>query len=208
MSSSNENKLFIKASEKIAFDETHRAKLKFNIGRYDIAVGKGKKVYSNLDVARDRAGFHKYKVINELDNYLIEFEDNFTANGGKIIWAQNSEEALNKILEIAKSHDVKTAVKSKSMTTEEIELNTALEKSDIEIVETDLGEFIVQQAGQKPYHIVTPAMHMSKEDVAELYNEKFETPIDLNPTELTLYTRKLLREKFVNADLGVSGANF
>ena len=200
--------MFLKASEKIAFDKIHRDKLRFNIGRYDTAVVKGKQIYSNIDVARDRAGFFKYKVINELDNFLIEFEDNFTANGGKIIWAQNSEEAIDKILEIAKNHNVKTAVKSKSMTTEEIELNAALEKSDIEIVETDLGEFIVQQAGQKPYHIVTPAMHMSKEDVAELYNKKFETPIDLNPTELTLYTRKLLREKFVNADLGVSGAYF
>jgi len=200
--------MFLKASEKIAFDETHRSKLKFNIGRYDSAVIKGKKIYSNLDIARDRAGSIKYKVINELDNFLIEFEDNFTANGGKILWAQNTEEALEKILEIAKTHNVKSAVKSKSMTTEEIELNSALEKADIEIVETDLGEFIVQQAGQKPYHIVTPAMHMSKEDVAELYNEKFNTPIDLNPTELTLYTRKILREKFVNADLGITGANF
>lgn len=200
--------MFLKASEKIAFDKIHRSKLKFNIGRYDIAVDKGKNIYSNQDIARDRAGFIKYKVINELDNYLIEFEDNFVANGGKIIWAQNSNEALSKILEIAKEHNVRSAVKSKSMTTEEIELNTALENSDIEIVETDLGEFIVQQAGQKPYHIVTPAMHMSKEDVAELYHDKFDTPIDLNPTELTLYTRKLLREKFVNADLGITGANF
>ncbi len=208
MSTNTENKLFLKASEKIAFDETHRNKLKFNIGRYDDAVIKGKQIYSNIDVARDRAGFIKYKVINNLDNYLIEFEDNFTANGGKIIWAQNSNEALSKILEIVKNHDISSAVKSKSMTTEEIELNDSLEKANIEIVETDLGEFIVQQAGQKPYHIVTPAMHMSKEDVAKLYNKKFSTPIELNPTELTLYTRKLLREKFVNSDLGVSGANF
>lgn len=208
MSTINENKLFLKASEKIAFDETHRAKLKFNIGKYDTAVIKGKQIYRNHDIARDRAGFLKYKVINELDNYLIEFEDNFTANGGKIIWAQDSQEALNKILDIVKNHNIKSVVKSKSMTTEEIELNSTLEKADIEVVETDLGEFIVQQAGQKPYHIVTPAMHMSKEDVAELYNKKFDTPIDLNPTELTSYTRKLLREKFVNADLGVTGANF
>ncbi len=208
MSTNNENKIFLKASEKIAFDEKHREKLRFNIGRYDTAVEKGKQVYINHEIARDRAGYYKYKVINELDNYLIEFEDNFTANGGKIIWAQDSQEALNRILEIVKNHGISSVVKSKSMTTEEIELNSALEKADIDVVETDLGEFIVQQAGQKPYHIVTPAMHMSKEDVAELYNKKFDTPIDLNPTELTLYTRKLLREKFVNADLGVSGANF
>jgi L-lactate dehydrogenase complex protein LldF len=94
------------------------------------------------------------------------------------------------------------------MITEEIELNPALEKSDIEVLETDLGEFIVQQANQKPYHIVTPAMHLSKEDVASLYHEKFNTDENLTPEELTLYTRELLREKFVHADVGITGANF
>lgn len=208
MKTSIENISFLKASEKVSFDEVHRNKIKFNIGQYDVAVEKGKRNYSNLDIARDRAGFLKYKVINELDRYLIEFEDNFSANGGKIIWAQDSNEAIAEILKIAKSNNVKSVVKSKSMTTEEIELNNALEKSDINVVETDLGEFIVQQAGQKPYHIVTPAMHMSKEDVALLYNEKFNTPENLTPEELTLYTRNLLREKFTNADLGITGANF
>ncbi len=208
MGLSTENNLFLKASEKVAFDETHRKKIRFNIGKYNAAVEKGVNIYDNLDLARDRAGFIKYKIINDLDAQLIQFEDNFTANGGKVIWAKDSEEALKEILKIAKNYNVKKVVKSKSMTTEEIELNEAFGKEKIEVMETDLGEFIVQQAGQKPYHIVTPAMHMSKEDVAELYNEKFSTPIDLNPTELTLYTRKFLREKFVGADLGVTGANF
>ena len=208
MKSSIENSTFIKTSEKVAFDKVHREKIKFNMSRYDTAVDRGLKNYSNLDIARNRAGFLKYKVINELDRFLIEFEDNFTANGGKIIWAQNSEEALKEIQNITSKHNIKLAVKSKSMTTEEIELNDALIKDGIDVVETDLGEFIVQQAGQKPYHIVTPAMHMSKEDVALLYNEKFNTPEDLTPEELTLYTRKLLRKKFTSADLGITGANF
>ncbi len=99
-------------------------------------------------------------------------------------------------------------VKSKSMTTEEIDLNPALEENGVEALETDLGEFIVQQANQRPYHIVTPAMHMSKETIAELYHEKFQTSIDMTPEELTLYTREMLRKKFTEADLGVSGANF
>ena len=208
MKSSIENRLFISASEKIAFDKVHRDKIKFNMSRYDNAVELGKKNYSKLDVAKDRAGFLKYKVISELDRYLIEFEDNFTANGGKIIWAQNSEEALKEIHAITKRHNIKSAVKSKSMTTEEINLNDALKKDGIDVMETDLGEFIVQQADQKPYHIVTPAMHMSKEDVASLYNEKFNTAENLSPEELTLYTRNLLRDKFTEADLGITGANF
>ena len=208
MKSSIENSSFLAASEKVAFDTEHREKIKFNMSRYDNAVDKGKKRYRDIEIARERAGFLKYKVINELDRYLIEFEDNFTANGGKIIWAQNSDEAINEILKIASYHNVKSAVKSKSMTTEEIELNDAFVKEGIDVVETDLGEFIVQKAGQKPYHIVTPAMHMSKKDVALLYNEKFGTSEDLTPEELTQYTRELLRNKFTSADLGVTGANF
>lgn len=208
MKTSTENKIFSKVAEKVAFDEIHRKKIKFNMGRYDVAVEKCKKNYVNLEVAKNRAGFIKYKTVNELDSHLIEFEDNFTANGGKIIWARDSKEAMTEILEIAKRHNVKSVVKSKSMTTEEIEINDAFEKDGIDVLETDLGEFIVQQAGQKPYHIVTPAMHMSKEDVALLYNEKFDTPKNLTPEELTLYTRELLREKFTVANLGVTGANF
>ncbi len=208
MKSSTEKKIFLKKAEKIAFDKVHREKIKFNISRYDKAVAKGKVIYSNLDLARNRAGYIKYKVINELEKYLIEFEDNFTKNGGKVIWAADDREAVNAVLEIARKNHVRKVVKSKSMTTEEIELNTSLKRANIESVETDLGEFIVQQAGQKPYHIVTPAMHMSKEDVAELYHKKFNTDEHLTPEELTLYTRKLLREKFIHAEMGVSGANF
>ncbi len=208
MKSSIENSSFLSASEKVAFDTEHREKIKFNMSRYDNAVDKGMKRYRDLEIARERAGFLKYKVINELDRYLIEFDDNFTANGGKVIWAQNSDEAIQEILKIASSHKIKSTVKSKSMTTEEIELNDAFTKEGIDVLETDLGEFIVQKAGQKPYHIVTPAMHMSKKDVALLYNDKFGTSENLTPEELTLYTRDLLRNKFTSADLGVTGANF
>ncbi len=203
-----ENKTFLKKAEKVAFDPEHRKKIKFNISRYDEAVKKGQKIYKNLELARQRAGYTKYKVINGLEKYLIEFEDNFINNGGKVIWAQDAKEAIDAVLSIVRRHKVKKAVKSKSMTTEEIELNSALEKHGVESLETDLGEFIVQQAGQRPYHIVTPAMHMSKHDIAGLYHEKFNTDEHLTPEELTLYTRRLLRKKFTEADVGITGANF
>jgi L-lactate dehydrogenase complex protein LldF len=206
--SPTEKKVFLKKAEKVAFDKVHREKIKFNISRYDKAVAKGKAIYSDLELARIRAGFLKYKVINDLDKYLIEFEDNFVKNGGKVIWAATAQEAVNAVLQIARKNKVKKVVKSKSMTTEEIELNQFLQQAHIESVETDLGEFIVQQAGQRPYHIVTPAMHMSKEDIAGLYHKKFNTDEHLTPEELTLYTRKLLRKKFIEADMGISGANF
>lgn len=208
MKVSAENKLFLGASEKVGFDKEHRKKIQFNISKYDAAVKEGKKLYRNLELARDRAGHIKYKVINELDKYLIEFEDHFLKNGGKIIWARDAQEAVKEIIKLLQQKNAKTVVKSKSMITEEIELNPALEKSGLEVLETDLGEFIVQQANQKPYHIVTPAMHLSKEDISALYHEKFQTDENLTPEELTFYTRELLREKFIQADVGITGANF
>ena len=90
MKVSAENKLFLSASEKVGFDKEHRKKIQFNISKYDAAVKEGKKLYRNLELARDRAGHIKYKVINELDKYLIEFEDHFLKNGGKIIWARDA----------------------------------------------------------------------------------------------------------------------
>lgn len=199
---------FNKEAEKIAFDQDHRNIINFNISKYDEAILHGKEQYIDLEKAKKRAAFLKYKIINDLDKYLIQFEDNFSKRGGKVIWTQDSKEAVKVILNIVKEKSAKNIIKSKSMTTEEIDLNSYLEKKKIEVLESDLGEYIVQQAGEKPYHIVTPAMHKSKEDIAELFHEKFDTPIDNNPEELTAFVRKLLREKFQTADIGITGANF
>jgi len=199
---------FIKKAEIKAFDKNHRKIINHNISKYNDAVLRGKEQFSNLEVARQRVSFLKHRAINNLENYLKEFEYNFVKNGGKVIWAKDSEEAAEEILKIFIKNDAKMAVKSKSMATEEIELNHKLESNKIESVETDLGEYIVQQAGEKPYHIITPAMHKSKEDIARLFHEKFNTPPNSTPEELTAFVRQLLRQKFTSADIGVSGANF
>ncbi len=193
---------------KIAFDKQHRKTLNFNISKYNEAVAKGKLRYRNMDLAKQRASYLKEQVVSNLYYYLCEFEKNAANNGIDIIWARDSKEAVSEIIKVLKANDTKLLVKSKSMISEEIELNENLEKSGIEPVETDLGEFIVQVAGEKPYHILTPAMHKSKEDVAELFHEKFNTPPGASPTELTLFVRKVLREKFTTAQVGVTGANF
>ena len=199
---------FNKEAEKIAFDLKHRDKINFNISKYDDAVIRGKEQYIDLEKAKKRAAFLKYKVINDLDKYLIQFEDNFSSRGGKVIWAQDSKEAVKEILKIVKEKSATNIVKSKSMTTEEIDLNPSLEKKKVEVLESDLGEYIVQLAGEKPYHIVTPAMHKSKEDIADLFHKKFDTPLQSTPEELTAFVRNLLREKFQVADIGITGANF
>lgn len=201
-------KSFQLESEIKAFDPEHRRKIRFNIGKYNAAVEKGLTEFSNHEKARDRASYIKHHTILNLDKYLIEFEQNFTANGGKVIWAENAEQALQEIQNIFQKKNAKSVVKSKTMTTEEIHLNEFLEKQGIEVVETDLGEYIVQLAGQKPYHIVTPAMHMSKNDIAELFANKLNIPLTDDATELTLTARKLLRQKYLQADIGITGGNF
>ena len=199
---------FLKESERKAFDLEHRVKINYNISKYDSAVIRGKKQFADLELARKRAFSIKHKVVNNLEKYLIEFAANFEKNGGKIIWATDSEEASREIVGIIKQRNASHVVKSKSMTTEEIELNEAMEKEGIESLETDLGEYIVQVAGEKPYHIVTPAMHKSKEDIAELFHEKFNTDRNSTPEELTAFVRKKLRKKFQEAEIGITGANF
>jgi L-lactate dehydrogenase complex protein LldF len=202
------SKTFIEESGKKAFDLEHRRKINSSIGKYNNAVELDKNQFSNHELGRSRAAFIKTQALENLDKYLVEFENNFTKNGGKVIWARNTEEAQVEILKIFESHDAQTTVKAKSMTTEEIHLNDFLAKSNIQVFETDLGEYIVQLARQKPYHIVTPAMHMSVKDISELFVEKLKIPYTENPQELTLTARRILREKYVTADVGITGANF
>ncbi len=199
---------FITEAEKNVFNEEHRRKLQHNMAQYDKKVVQGKMQYSNLDLAKTRAAGLKNKTTEHLDKYLIEFEANFLKNGGKIIWAQDAAEAQNEISALLKRKNVTTVVKSKSMVTEEIGLNEHLKKNGIESLETDLGEFIQQLAGEAPYHIVTPAMHHSKEDVARIYHEKKGTPIDFTPVQIMNWTREHLREKYSIAGAGITGANF
>jgi L-lactate dehydrogenase complex protein LldF len=193
---------------KIAFDKKHRKTINFNISRYDEAVSRGKLRYSNLNLAKQRASYVKDKVVANLAIYLEEFEKNAIKNNIQLIWARNGKEAVSEIIKVLKENNAHLLVKSKSMISEELELNENLEKSGFEPVETDLGEFIVQVAGEKPYHILTPAMHKSKEDVAELFTEKFDTPPNSTPLEITLFVRDILRKKFTTAEVGITGANF
>jgi L-lactate dehydrogenase complex protein LldF len=199
---------FLVASEDKAFDINHRRIINYNIGKYDSAVDRGLSKIINLENAKRKGHVIKWKVMETLDKFLPEFEANFQKRGGKVIWANDADEANREILNILKKAGAKSVVKSKSMVTEEIQLNELLEHHHIESLETDLGEYIVQLLGQKPYHIVTPAMHLSKEDIAKLFNERFGTPVDATPEELTQKARELLREKYLQADAGITGANF
>ena len=199
---------FIAKSKVKASDLEHKRKLTFNIQKYADAVVKGKQQYAQLELARQKAKNIKWRAIEQLDTHLETFEKNFIARGGKVIWAENADEALQAVLQICKEKNTQRVVKSKSMVTEEIHLNDFLAKHNIESVETDLGEYIQQLDGEAPYHIVTPAMHKSKEDVAKLFHEKLGTEPHLSPSELTQVARKMLREKYTSSEVGITGGNF
>jgi L-lactate dehydrogenase complex protein LldF len=143
-----------------------------------------------------------------LDVYITKLEENVNAAGGHVHWAQTAEDANRIVLQIAREHNVKTAVKSKSMATEEIGLNRALEQEGIQAIETDLGEYIIQLAGTGPSHIIVPAVHLKKEEIAEIFSEKLDIHAPTDPIELTRIAREVLRSKFLNAEMGISGGNF
>jgi len=186
----------------------HRRKINFNIGKYNAVVPQGKAQFDRLMTAREYAKNIKWQAIEKLDVMLEQFENNISAHGAKVIWAETAEDALQEIEKICKVKNCKTLVKSKSMVTEEIHLNKFLAKHGIESIETDLGEYIQQLDNEPPYHIVTPAMHKSKEDVAKLFAEKLNVPDGLSPQQLTLVARERLRKKYIEAEVGITGANF
>jgi L-lactate dehydrogenase complex protein LldF len=191
-----------------AADRDHRRKINFNMSRYNAVVPIGKQQFTDVHLAREKAKNIKWKAIETLDKQLENFEMQIGRRGAKVIWAENAEEALSEILKICQAKKCSTIVKSKSMVTEEIHLNRFLEQNGIESVETDLGEYIQQLDGEPPYHIVTPAMHKSKEDVARVFAHKLGTNPNLTPTQLTLVAREKLREKYTEAQIGITGANF
>ncbi|HRI19792.1 MAG TPA: LutB/LldF family L-lactate oxidation iron-sulfur protein [Panacibacter sp.] len=199
---------FIAKSTIKSADMEHRRKINFNIAKYNAVVPVGKQQFADNTLVRERAKNAKWRAIENLDTNLEQFEKIISSRGAKVIWASTAEEALNEIGNICKQKNCKTLVKSKSMVTEEIHLNHYLEKNGIESVETDLGEYIQQLDGEPPYHIVTPAMHKSKEDVAKLFAEKLGVPPGLSPEQLTLVAREKLRQKYIQAEVGVTGANF
>ncbi len=199
---------FIAKGKQKAFDLAHRSTINFNIGKYNIAVSGGKSQFYDMDTARMMAKNLKWQAIEHLDESLLTFEKKISDRGAKVIWAEDAQQALEEIGRICREKNCKTLVKSKSMVTEELHLNKFLEEQGIESVETDLGEYIQQLDDEPPYHIVTPAMHKSKEQIADLFTEKLGVEKNLPPEALTLVARSVLREKFVEAQVGITGANF
>jgi len=202
MSHSQKAALFNKNETKVNW---HDKALWFVREKRDTAAHKIK----GWEYLRELASGIKANVLSNLDNYLVQFEQNAKQNGIIVHWASNAEEHNLIVHKILAKNNAKKVVKSKSMLTEECHLNPYLEAKGIEVVDTDLGEYIVQIAKEPPSHIVLPAIHKTKEEVDELFQEHLgTTPSNGNPEYLTNEARKHLREKFIEADVAITGVNF
>ncbi len=160
------------------------------------------------ELLRRRAHAYKTDIIENRDHYLDLFEEKCSENKIKVHRAADGREAVQMILNVARENNVRKIVKSKSLTTEEIQLNPALEKNGIETIETDLGEYIVQLEEKIPSHLTMPALHLSREDIGKLFTEKLKVPYTDEPSELLDIARKKLRAHFLSADMGITGVNF
>jgi len=180
-----------------------------NLG--DTLGSRNKQAYAALDesdLLRERARAIKDETLAELDKNLTTLEASVGRLGGQVHYADDGADACRTIIDIINRAGAKTVVKSKSMTTEEIHLNPALEAAGIEVVETDFGEFIIQKAGHRPSHLVAPALHMRLADAQKVLSRDAGEELPATPEDLAAYARRRLRTKFAVAEVGITGANF
>ena len=162
----------------------------------------------DLQETRTAAVAIRNRVLNDLEHWLLQFEQQATARGAIVHWAETGADVNRIVAEIAVQHGVRTATKSKSMVSEECGLNDALELAGVEVMETDLGEYILQLAHEAPSHIVAPVVHKNKDEISDLFAEKHQLPRKTGIAELCREAREILRPAFLNAHMGISGAQF
>ena len=196
-----------KAAQKLAEPQLNKALTNL---RNRMVSGRAKSIeeLDNFEQIRDAAEQVRDFALTHLDYLLEEFERNAIARGAKVHWAASGEEVNRLVLEIARAQQVRKIIKSKSMLGEETGLNEFLERAGIEVRETDLGEYIIQEARETPSHIIAPAVHRTKEEVADLFHARHRLPRKTDIYEMTREARMVLRPHFFSAEMGVSGANF
>ncbi len=189
-------------------DQNLQSALDGNAERRTVGRLKAFSTVPDFQERRQRAHAIKADVVAHLDEYLSRFIAKVTRNGIRVHRAADAQEAIRIFLQIAQEHDAKLVAKSKSMVSEEINFNHALEPAGLQVVETDLGEYIVQLRGERPSHILTPAVHLTRAQVGQLFHEKLGVPYTEDIPEMVATARRVLRQIFLTADIGVSGANF
>ncbi len=205
----SEQTQFVRQATLKSEDKSHFEKINKAIRTYHQAVEKGQSdVFKDWQAARRVAAQIKEQALLQLPELLIQFEANIKKQGAQVLWAKDGHEALGYVWNIFKENQAELAIKAKTMVAEEIHLNQFLQGQGIELWETDLGELIVQLAGERPYHIVTPAMHKSLKEISELFQKKIGIPPTESAETLTQAARHFLRDKFIRSAIGITGANF
>jgi L-lactate dehydrogenase complex protein LldF len=201
-------KRFLHDAAESVRDTDHRAFIRKALGGYYVSRDVQKSRFRDWEQARDAASLAKWSAVNRLDELLPRFVANFEANGGQVHWARDADEARTIVLDLVKAARAKAVIKSKCMTSEEIHLNAALEADGYGVVESDLGEFIQQLRGEPPYHFVFPCMHVRREEISDLFGRHLGTAPTDSPEELTMIARRHMRGLYIDADVGITGANF
>ncbi|MDB6112907.1 MAG: hypothetical protein JWR69_4657 [Pedosphaera sp.] len=199
---------FITQSRHVTQELRHRQLIQTALGKYEVKRDEKKAAFQNWPAARQAAAETKWEAINHLDQHLTDFARRLEARGTVVHWASTAETARDIILGIVRDSKARSIIKSKAMTAEEIHLNDALEHAGFEVVESDLGEYIVQLRKEAPYHIVFPAMHLTRGEISELFARELGSAPTESPEELTMIARRALRQKYITADVGITGANF
>jgi L-lactate dehydrogenase complex protein LldF len=201
--------MFFKRTSSMKLDDpVLQRNLKHARGKFVDGRAKGVAEIDNWEAIRTHAAQLRDRTLANLDAYLVEFERNAVRRGTTVHWAETAEDACRIVVEIARANGVRKVTKSKSMVSEEVNLNERLEEAGVKVVETDLGEYILQLAHEPPSHIVAPAVHKSKEEVADLFVAAHGRERTVEIPALTKEARLALREHFLTSDMGVSGANF
>jgi len=199
---------FKRRAVQLTRDLRHRHLIQTALRKYEAVRDKTRGSFQDWQSARQAAAETKWEAVNHLDKYLVEFVGKLEARGTKVHWASTGGQARDIIFGIIRQKNARSIIKSKAMTSEEIHLNDALEEAGFEVVESDLGEFIVQLRKEAPYHIVFPAMHLSRGDISAVFARELGSAPTDNPEELTMIARRVLRNKYITADIGLTGANF
>jgi L-lactate dehydrogenase complex protein LldF len=200
--------LFLDDAARLTADLTHRGRIQTAMDKYGAARGPRQALFGDWQEARQSAAETKWAALGHLDEHLLQFEQQATARGTQVHWTSTSEQARHLILSILRRVKARRIIKSKVMTSEEIHLNALLETEGYSVVESDLGEYIQQLKGEAPYHFVFPCMHLSREEISDLFTRCLGTATTHDPEQLTEIARQVLRQKYIEADVGITGANF
>ncbi len=195
-------------ARELTADLRHRTIIQTALGKYEVVRDRTRASFQDWEAARQAAAERKYEAISKLDKHLEMFVAKLEARGTKVHWASTGAQAKEIIIGIIREKKARSIIKSKAMTSEEIHLNEAVEEAGCEVIESDLGEYIVQLRKEPPYHIIFPAMHLTRGDISDLFHRELKSEPTNDPEELTMIARRVLRLKYIEADIGFTGANF